>query len=747
MTSRVLNCRIYRSGKKSSNINNLSMNHRSEYSGLKHKNRKEGRKIFTKSLRPAFYFVILITTYHLAGIVTLAVSAEAAADAENEDVVFEEKRESGIKYGDQGRNVIFSSYDLIEKNAAIDKQRINYTKEGGSSVGTADNSENSQETHKSTSNKSSDASTNNIQNYPGNESGQKNDSIADDSYSEEDELVDDKSRRENIDETATTEVEKVERTNEADESIDESIEENNSEESIKNTMDIIDNVETYPKNNLENGENQDTSDSSSEKNAESTDKKNETNIVGRTSGVSSTSFTNNDRVSENETDLMTENVSVEKPLQSVGHANPEEEKEKALKNNANTDLDVDFLEGNKGKDKEIRIESAGIKDDDTGTITIEETYDDRTQSQKDLSSIENASNLDVDLRKGDTETELGESHIVSALINDDDTDQIITEELHDDHTRAEKDLGNIENTNATEVPADVTNIGYRGEPWGQYRSTRRLPDLELLRLVFENANKTVTRARRDTMSQKVLEEWRKDPLYDDALTENTGSQEQIVIDEEDQNLSDETANAMQGSKLNSGNSETVEETQEKNPIVSNDKDDNADVNSEFVEGIEGIHDFFEGVDPPDELDVGYGTSIQDVLIDKGKHILLKKVRGGIHWIRIGWKTIGRKLEERISQFQLPFQKVNLGTATVPDESAANSSESSLTDLKRDQIVHTVQESLISAWKIGKNIIGTISDLVDGLLDRFDARNEGDSETFKDFEGFDLENLSTYTHPA
>ena len=91
-------------------------------------------------------------------------------------------------------------------------------------------------------------------------------------------------------------------------------------------------------------------------------------------------------------------------------------------------------------EKEIRIESAGIKDDGTGTIDIEETYDDRTQSQKDLSSIENASNLDVDLRKGDTETELGESHIASALRNDDDTDQIITEELHDDQSRIQRRL-------------------------------------------------------------------------------------------------------------------------------------------------------------------------------------------------------------------------------------------------------------------------------------------------------------------
>jgi hypothetical protein len=58
------------------------------------------------------------------------------------------------------------------------------------------------------------------------------------------------------------------------------------------------------------------------------------------------------------------------------------------------------------------------------------------------------------------------------------------------------------------------------------------------------------------------------------------------------------------------------------------------VNSEFVEGLDDINKFFEGVDPPDELDVGAGgTSIQDVLMGQGSQILFRRIKLAFQRIR------------------------------------------------------------------------------------------------------------------
>ena len=49
-------------------------------------------------------------------------------------------------------------------------------------------------------------------------------------------------------------------------------------------------------------------------------------------------------------------------------------------------------------------------------------------------------------------------------------------------------------------------------------------------------------------------------------------------------------------------------------------------NSDFVEGLDDIHKFFEDVDPPDELDIGAGgSSIQEVLMGQGSQIVRKRI--------------------------------------------------------------------------------------------------------------------------
>lgn len=312
---------------------------------------------------------------------------------------------------------------------------------------------------------------------------------------------------------------------------------------------------------------------------------------------------------------------------------------------------------------------------------------------------------------------------------------------------------------ATELPTAATTDGYRGEPWGQYRSTRRLPDLELLQMLFENSNKTrVNEPASDAESQKVVNDWQKDPLYDEKMAKDAGSGEPVLGDQQDQKFleyrdrllgksNDGSTGANQNTNTKSGDENAKKETQDTEAI---DQDANAnsniaDVNSEFVEGLDDIDKFFEGVNPPDELDVGYGSSIQDVLMDKGKHILLKKVRGVARWIKIGWQTMGNKLAERISEFQLPFQNIRDTKSTESDTDAESSNSSKSVDT--DQIVKNTKKALVTTWRVGKQAVEVVSDFVDGLLDRFEDRDVDDSGNFDDFAGFDLDNLPTFEPPV
>jgi len=378
------------------------------------------------------------------------------------------------------------------------------------------------------------------------------------------------------------------------------------------------------------------------------------------------------------------------------------------------------------------------------------------------------------------------------LINEkhnNDTSNVLTNEKENDDAivgvnekararallRRDRNAGspNIPNTTVGKIPSTIATEGYRGEPWGQYRSTRRLPDMELLQLVFENAKKGENnRGNGDRKSQQVLKDWQKDPLYDESITkEGISMGEPSIVEENDQQFMEYRARLLSGNDADAGtdsanNNNTNDDngTNDKNIDKSNDEtndknnNNNVGANAEFVEGLDDIDDFFEGVDPPDELDTGYGSSIQDVLMDKGKHILLKRGRGAARWIRIGWGRIVRDLEDRISQFQLPLQKTQgtTKTAATPDLDSGAAQSSSTTASNKNEgrgVTETepgaeagIKETVVSAWKTGKRAFVQMSDWVDRFLDRFDKSGD-DSTNFDDFNGFDLDNLSKFTPPS
>eukprot|EP00537_Pseudo-nitzschia_pungens_P009000 CAMPEP_0172380460 /NCGR_PEP_ID=MMETSP1060-20121228/70448_1 /TAXON_ID=37318 /ORGANISM="Pseudo-nitzschia pungens, Strain cf. cingulata" /LENGTH=870 /DNA_ID=CAMNT_0013108213 /DNA_START=214 /DNA_END=2826 /DNA_ORIENTATION=+ len=337
---------------------------------------------------------------------------------------------------------------------------------------------------------------------------------------------------------------------------------------------------------------------------------------------------------------------------------------------------------------------------------------------------------------------------------------VSSNEIIDEKSKNETIVEMKDESGADEVPSASQNYSYQGEPWGQYRSTRRLPDMELLRLVFENSkNGDASRSNGDSKSQDVLKNWQSDPLYDENITKEEGLplEEPLFIDDKDFEFEEyrsrllgrrDASDSVPDTGKKVGDESKKDENRNKTVEQSNGSNNNVAANAEFVEGLDDIDDFFEGVNPPDELDVGYGSSIQDVLMDKGKHILLKKVRGVARWIQVGWERIGRNLEERISQFQLPFQKVHGTVQKAPDLDSSTAKSSSTSKIAKDTNVETgpdLKGSIVAAWKKSKQAFDQMSDWVDGFLDQFD-KSEDDSTNFDDFNGFDLDNLSKLTQP-
>lgn len=416
---------------------------------------------------------------------------------------------------------------------------------------------------------------------------------------------------------------------------------------------------------------------------------------------------------------------------------------------ADTEEDVQVESEETTDDDEAQDETKNVDDDDDKS----ETNESESIIPSDDSKTEDDSHIDLDdlseqMEASDSleETENGDE----SDGNEDEDNQVDAEVTDKARARAQarEDRLKPKTTNTTTSSEEVETAEngtaeYRGEPWGQYRSFRRLPDLELLRLVFENSNKSREKSNGDAESQKVVNDWEKDPLYDEKLAKDSGSGEPYLGDdpkfrEYREKLLDGAAGDNETTKLSSGNENATEGERDTNDVDAN--NNNADVNSEFGDGLDDIDKFFEGVNPPDELDVGYGSSIQDVLMDKGKDILLKKIRGFAHWIKVGWKTMGRKLEERISEFQLPFQNTS-STASEPETKSLGTKE------QREELVETTKDALATVWKFGKQTVEVISDLVDGLLDRFDDKGEDESANFEDFGGFDLDDLSSFKPPV
>ena len=117
------------------------------------------------------------------------------------------------------------------------------------------------------------------------------------------------------------------------------------------------------------------------------------------------------------------------------------------------------------------------------------------------------------------------------------------------------------------------------------------------------------------------------------------------------------------------------------------------VNHEFVEGLDDIDKLFEGVDPPDELDVGAaGSSMQEVLMGQGTRILLKRISIGAQLVKKTTISLKNKAVERFQnkdfKVTLPEKEEALRVAKQASKQAAQWIWTS-----SQQVFHTVQAIL------------------------------------------------------
>lgn len=184
-----------------------------------------------------------------------------------------------------------------------------------------------------------------------------------------------------------------------------------------------------------------------------------------------------------------------------------------------------------------------------------------------------------------------------------------------------------------------------GLPWGLvYEKKRHIPDTELLYLFFKdrmNADANfhnrpnaeavfpLSMGQHDDDASATTEGFSNGPEHIDELMQASQRATEKSMD---------TAPSTDGGKSQNDSSDDVDENLASSPVEDRD----------------GLRGLFEGVDPPDELDVGAasGSSMQEFLMGKGKEILLRRVSLGIKFIQGIVASAKVKIEERLERGKL-----------------------------------------------------------------------------------------------
>jgi hypothetical protein len=197
-------------------------------------------------------------------------------------------------------------------------------------------------------------------------------------------------------------------------------------------------------------------------------------------------------------------------------------------------------------------------------------------------------------------------------------------------SRDGEDTGSIirkpyENTPQLQQAKGASSNEYKG--WGYFRGKRRNADLYILGLLFDKNLADEAAARYNKVFEPL------DNLVIPKLYTEVMGTESLKSDKSD------------GSDSASSPIEKLK--------------GRLSPNAEFVEGLDDLDKFFEGVDPPDELDVGAGgSSIQEVLMGQTSKIIFKRVVLGSQYVGKTVKAVSKRIHEYFADEKRELPKVN-----------------------------------------------------------------------------------------
>ena len=230
-----------------------------------------------------------------------------------------------------------------------------------------------------------------------------------------------------------------------------------------------------------------------------------------------------------------------------------------------------------------------------------------------------------------------------------------------------------------------------GGTWGVNLKRHRPADLDLLFLVFQD------------QVDKLL--GRKHYEYQEALFPlgiNTDLEEDDELDSQEEFGQQMMVNV--GIEFPS-TSEGIQAEPAKNSV-----------NSDFVEGLDDIDKFFEGVDPPDELDIGAsGASMQEVLMGKGGEILFKRIGLLFRLVRSGIASAWNRLSTLLHRFN------DDGEFVVTKEN--------------------MEDTAKGLWKATVATFQRVVDFIDELIDGDDLGDEDLVDLNSEFEKMGLRDIS------
>jgi hypothetical protein len=244
----------------------------------------------------------------------------------------------------------------------------------------------------------------------------------------------------------------------------------------------------------------------------------------------------------------------------------------------------------------------------------------------------------------------GASDSSGAASDDSSTPASIADEQSSETQSAASVSASVEDAVISSLPNTPDAQGTRSEPgactlnresmvwWGNFNeSRRRYADRDVLYELFEELY-----IRDHPEVQEVVRSQRGPPPSHQTLLEEIAEARRKLIESMDDDDDDE----LSGSENPEARKSARKESTKTEPSTGASGKGYFSVNDHFVQGMDDIDKLFEGVDPPDELDIGAaGSSIQEIIMGQGTQILRKRITLGMEFV----VQTARQFKTRVSR--------------------------------------------------------------------------------------------------